>query len=504
MADENRYWTWKSAVAFSALSAVIMAGALWIQANGYVAERTLLVCADILLTWQVPDFARTFVLVTYPDIVFYLSLLAYPLLPDAVTALPLFFAVASAAASLVLWHHLLRRAGWGVSAAVAVLLLTAHPFFLWAATRGTAEAFSLLAFTLIIRQLLALAETGLLRNILGLAGLLIVWFLVDPRFVYCLPALLPALLIVAPRELLAVAPGGYALLTLFPVTVTFGSFVYVNWMATGDWMRFLRAPDSIIHGAYLRAGAAPWLQAHGGEVATPLLIGLGMGLATMPILLILAVKAWTSDRRPVGALAVLAALPVVGLVLATLTRFAAHPADFLFLLLPVGVFCLCLAQRRLVRLGALAVLGLGVAMGWGLLPLWGDRELAGWSHALLGGPVDVAAPERRLAEFLRGGPDTMIDHVLGYPVIVALGDAGGLIVPEDNAFRVTAATREPVAPRIAVPSPDTERGKADRINQTFPDLYARGLPGYTLVYDRKPWRVWQRLSADRAGLRDQS
>ena len=87
----------------------------------------------------------------------------------------------------------------------------------------------------------------------------------------------------------------------------------------------------------------------------------------------------------------------------------------------------------------------------------------------------------------------MLDDRLGYPVIVARGNAGGFVLPASDAFKLAVTLNRLAAPQIAVPDPRRPAAEHDQIVQNFPDLHGDGAIGYRRVYDRLGWRVYRRL-----------
>jgi hypothetical protein len=463
-----------------------------VAAAGYVNAGALRLWADSIMAWETESFAQDRIAVVYPQLRFYLSLLFFALMPDPRAAGLGLFGAATAAIVVLIWIAMLRNGGWGrVTSVLAAILLALHPAFLWSATRAGGEPLSLIGMTLIGACVLSLAHAYSLSVFITTALLLAVYFVVDERFPFLLVALVPLLPVFASPKIIRLGPGGFFIVTLMPLVSAFLAFVYVSWVFTGDPLRFVEGESSVLAGAYYTQEAHPWLMRHGGQLAAPLATAFALAVAAAPAAVAgLAIVA--RAPREFAAIALMIVTPVVGLAVATLTRFAAHPLEFLFLLPVASCVAMCCARGRAQRALLVALALVGQLGGWAMFAAWADADRRHWRGALFGPVTETMTGERKLAAFLRDGPPTLIDDALGFPVIAALASTRNLVLPATTEFRLAITARQVDVAQIAIPDPRQGFGRRDRLNQNFPSLWDDGLPGYELVYDQAGWRVYRR------------
>jgi hypothetical protein len=134
------------------------------------------------------------------------------------------------------------------------------------------------------------------------------------------------------------------------------------------------------------------------------------------------------------------------------------------------------------------VAGGGVVVSAYAAPPSAQREAAAQAAARTG--------TLQIAEILQRAEGLLIDTNAHPEFVGARGTAKGLVVPGEPEFEVQLQARRLTSPFIAVSEPGSSP-VPDRLNVTFPYLYASGAPGYHLLYRQQGWRVYARRAPER-------
>ncbi len=412
-------------------------------------------------------------------------------------AAPYLFSCLLGALLLALWYgQLARRAVPRWARCVAVLLVAAHPFFLWLATSGSKLIISLfLHFAL--ATLLARIISGLEgRQHILFAFVLVMGFLTDERFLYVFLLLVPLMPFVMPRRMLLKSPVSFYVVACTPMLFSFLSWAYLNWVFYRDAWQFLVGQESEFGAALQQAPFTPWLGQYGGQFLAPLGVAAATLVLAFPAILLLA---WRNrqDREFRKILLVCMAIGVGTTTLGTATRTLTHPLETSFVAISYTMALISLEAHRNTHSrnwALLATLALGLPGGWAVFTWIPTQEQSQWRSALFYRETPSArfTSELALGDWLRENRQpTMIDDRLAYPAVVARGNAEGLLLPYSEGFQQTIRNRRLSVPQVAVPDPRHGDGFKDSINNALPDLYPSGAPGYRLVYDHAHWRVYR-------------
>lgn len=468
--------------------------------RGYISVESLRLWADVMLSWESPDYAQDRLALIYPQLRFYLALLFYGAFPLPSPAMLSVFSVTMGGILAALWAGILRRHGWSSFAAIGwALLLVLHPFTIWTMSRGTGESLGLLAFTVVGMGLSQMRVDQNFKGMIIVAASVAAFFLMDHRFVYYAITIIPMISLFAPREMLRKSTGSFLLVALFPLVAAVMAYLYVSWVFTGDGLAFLNDPRSIWFGAYQSVGETPWLGAFVGQFFVPLILAVVMIVAVAPPIVLTSILALEAGHWRI-LVPVLSLVPIIALAVATLVGFAAHPVEFLSLLMVPLVFTLTTRLAKIVAPVFVGMILVSWFLSWLLLNQWETPDLERWTNAVQGPIADTIFPgERALAAWMPDEmDDVLIDDQSAFAAIVARGSPEGMLVPTTDEFKIAVTSRQLDADYIAVPDPSTARGQLDQINQNFPNLFVSGHESYDLVYDNRSWRVYQ---AKDGGLR---
>lgn len=483
-------WIWVAA------SILLGAATLHVLAGGYVNDQALFRWTLVDAILDAGELGLENISLLYPHLPLYLLVpfhyipgLASPFAPHLVSCL-------IAGLLLALWYRHLRMRNFSRGmAAVLVLLMGAHPVFLWAATSGAGKALGLLIFYLVCLACSRLLRIGDLRSIIALGGLLALYFFVDERTAFLLLALMPLLPFMAPLRMLRASILSTFLLTSLPAIIAILAWIYLNWLFHGDPLYFLTSPESAFIGASQSIAESEWLRTYGGRLFPAL------GAATALLALILPAFAWAlwrlrTRRRLLIGMAVLGLHPLLAVAIATQHYFVEHPLDFVYLALAACMSALLLSPRAWNRavLPPIAWLLVSCIGGWAALHVMPTDEMRDWRTTFVGAERPPApSAERQVGQWLAHNREaTLIDHRAAYRILAARGDADGLWLPFMNEFKFAEHSSPAHAPQVVVLDPRHPQAWRDRLTTRFADLHDHGHPGYRLALDAPPWRVYRR------------
>ncbi|MXO66068.1 hypothetical protein [Altericroceibacterium endophyticum] len=374
---------------------------------------------------------------------------------------------------------LMRRAHYSIRGSIALtLLVMANPLVLRAAADG--PGLVLLLFGMLA---LALGAFGLPRQqrvndlILISLALILASFAHIAGLVVAL-ASLPCLALIIPKRQLVAYPGAAFLVLLFPVLFTLASFLYVNWIFTGEALHFL--PNAMLQQGFV-------------EALTPegLLLAIGGSLAMSPLCFALIFYALPGSSLREAALALIMMLCAAPLIAFAL-RLEIAPTSLAVMAVPVAISCTVFWPKEQLNPQAPYLL-LTVAFAAGTVVCALDRsdETTRWRIALGGKAVPSSQPEmEQLASHLTG--KSILVDAGAMPAIVGIrGSAAGVESAESRAFRMAQINRQINSDIVVVRNPDSGSG-SDLIGRTFPSLFEEGARDYTLIFAGTKWRAYAR------------
>lgn len=428
------------------------------------------------------------ILAAYPTVPFLATALVAAIAPTDTPA-PALVAAAVAGCLAALWFQAFRKTGLSYLIAGAVtLLLIFHPILLRAAVAGPAEMFLALFLYLFGMALFDLrARSGVsevMKTGLVLLGLAFshplgaaMAFSATP-FVIC--AVQPAL---AAGSALCVE-----LALIFPTAFAFAAFAYVRWIFPGSGWSFFALPAQSL--AMWLAGMAGNLKAF--PVLSPavvMLIAFVMAAPLVPVAM-----AWVLRRPPLAApLLVYSTAVIVAAIGAIVTGSFGDPVPLVAAAPVLGAIVVAripaVPQRFTIVMPLLLIGWLGGAAAAALVDPRGVTQ----GLALLDARSDRATRDAlALGGATIGRNGVLVDSIDAPAVVIGRGDARGLLSPLDATFALALMLSRIDTPFVAIPNPRTLTGTQDRLDQAFPQLFFKGLPGYRLAYQNAAWRLFAR------------
>ena len=483
-------WAWLAY--FIALTLAFSGIALWMLSRQYMNDGTLWTWSTVLTSLDAEQGGFNRFVLLYPQVQYYLLTL-FSVIPGLKSPqVPYLISAAAAAGLLTHFTARLRFTGtsWPLTAAI-VALVACNPIFLWSATNGGGEMLGITLYYVLGLAMIVLRYSHSLHAHMMLGFVLLAFFITDARSLYLALTLLPLLPLVVQRHILKLNPVAPILVLYSPLVFMVGIWFALNWIYTGDSLAFLKDPASPFLGARISADFLPWRSAFGQQFWSATAISALLLAICYPVLLLIQLPPMRRSRVYAAGLG-LAGMPIFASGLATWAEFTQSPADILVFVIG-GVMALLttgiLLRNRKGQV--LALLAAGMIGSVALFQRYPALGMDGWFDALAG---RVQAPPReedlRLGLWARDVSGLMMDEFTGYAVIAGRGSAKGLVLSFSDRFKQTLGRGMPTTEWIAVPSPQRDIRKRDQIAHHFPSLYADGLPGYTLVYDRGGWRVY--------------
>lgn len=483
------------------ITLVLSSLTVWLLSSGFYLDAAAESWAKVLATLGADKFAIENLTFLTPHLPLYL-LMPFYYLPGLNTgAAPYVISLAATVFLLFLWDRDLRDVEVSpLRHGILAVLIVIHPDFLWAATSGGHIALTMVTFYLLYRSVQYIITDHDLHSYIALAVVFVLFFFIDTTAIFIFVALIPLIVVIAPRRAVMVSPMGLYLIIGTPFAFAVGTWAYLNWIFEGSFLHFISNPDSYYLGGQLHIHDSPWLDHYGGHFFKSLFVVTGYLLVAYPVSIYLLLDT-VSDNYRFRASFVLLLHPLIAIAIATQENFLTQPFEILGLV-SAGImaeltFIKMQTRREFILLAVF--MAISAAGGWWMYIETATPQMNQWLAALQGKPPIVSVADDadlQLGRWLKKNrQETMIFEGSAYKVIAARGDTDGLKLSFSHAFKVAIRQRMPNISQVAIPNPDTTRGQHDRVNQRYPDMYDHGMKGFRLVYDQLGWRVYRRTHA---------
>ncbi|GAV19555.1 hypothetical protein MMIC_P0502 [Mariprofundus micogutta] len=472
--------------------------ASWLLSHGFMFDGASQRWAKVLGVLGSEEIRLEDLSLLYPHLPLYALVPFYYLPGMAYGGTPYFVSVLFSCALIGLF--LFHMKPIEISAAkrlLLVFLLVVHPTFLWGATNGSQLAMSMVMFYLLYHACQKMIAEHDVHAYISLSIILAIFFFVDGSAVFLFIALLPMLAVVAPRRLLMASPISIYFILAVPFFFSVFSWAWLNWVFEGDFLNFIKHPDSTYLGGYMEMFNYPWLQEYGGNFFNSLVAATGYTLIAYPVILYFLVSTWDEGLR-FRASFVLFVHPLLAIALATDQFYLTHPMEILVLInasILAEITFLDMARKR-VYWSVVSFLFVSLIGGWWLFMESADPNMSKWVDSFRTDRVLIEDDDGslRLGRWLNENRiDTLIDERSGYKALVARGDAVGLNLSYTSKFKLALNHAFPGVEQIVVPDPESVIGRKDKISSRYPLMYAEGMKGYRLVYSDKIWRVYRKI-----------
>ncbi|MFQ5518783.1 MAG: hypothetical protein ACE5E3_02150, partial [Mariprofundus sp.] len=469
------------------LAIVLTAITVWILSNGFYLDTAIERWAKVVAALGAREVVIENLTFLTPHLPLYL-LVPFYYIPGLDTgAAPYFVSVAATVSLLVLWARDLKEVELSEKRLVILaLLVVMHPAFLWSATSGSHIALSMVAFYLLYRSAQHIISEHDLHSYISLALVFLFFFFIDASAVFIFVALIPLLVVIAPIRTIMVSPMSLYLIVGTPFAFAVATWAYLNWIFEGSFLHFITNADSAFLGGMLHIEDYPWLKDYGGQFFNPLLAATGYLLIAYPVSVYLLLDTINNNYR-LRASFVLLLHPLIAIGIATSQHYLTHPFEILGLVSAALLAELTYVQMQTRREFMLLVVFMMVSVvgGWWLFVETANPQMNQWVNALKG---DASSLDPRKDGDLQLGlwlkehrQQTLIYERGAYKVIAARGDAKNLILSFSPDYKIAMRERIPSVEQVAVPEPDTIRGKRDKLNVRHPHLYDHGMKGFRKV-----------------------
>ena len=406
----------------------------------------------------------------------------YPPLPFAVLlALPnIWFATALSAfagglIAWMLWTKSLAELAFPRCVKIAMLLtFMLAPGTLYLATQSVAEILSLLLFVAAWLHYLKFTRSGETRSGF-IAGLILgKGFFVSPLaavygviYALCIP------LFARDKKPGVMAAG--AVVLAFPVLAAFGSWLYMNWIFTGDALRFIHDPASSLF-VHSRPDAAEfptgwslsWRASARELMLTPMFVAAA------------ALIGW---RRPIRAVALIVPLAVTTLLRTMGLVFPEYLAVGTYSVVALAGLPRTLPRRLWPVFLIACALQLTAAYS---MPMRGEMR-AYFRMILDGKPQPRDLEEIKVASQLRRMPrnSVLVDDRVAYRIVARAATVKPFVLPADSAYNLAELRPADHVEQVLVPSkPLSVIGRvAGMYARQRPDGFSEGLawPSWRLL-----------------------
>ncbi|MBL4774503.1 MAG: hypothetical protein JKY87_00385 [Mariprofundus sp.] len=498
----HRY-AWKSegregTVLLFVLAVGLIGLAMWVLSHGFYLESAVQSWAIVVSALGADEIRLESLTMLTPHLPLYLLIPFYYIPGLDTAAAPYLLSIIAAIFLLFLWARNLRDVELSQTRlAILATLVVLHPAFLWAATSGGHITLTMITFYLLYRAAQHIISEHDIHSYISMAVVFVLFFFIDPTAIYIFVALIPLLVLIAPFRAIMVSPMSLYLIVGTPFAFAVATWGYMNWIFEGDFLYFITNAESLFLGGMLGIDNYPWLQDYGGQFFMPLFVSMGYLLVAYPVSIYLLLDT-VDDNYRFRATFVLMLHPLIAIAIATSQNYLTHPFEILTLVsagLMAELTYVKMQTRREFMLLAIFML-VSIVSGWWLFLETGNPQMIRWAKALQGENTGLAVSQDgdlQLGKWLNAHrQSTMLYERSAYRVIIARGDAEGLVLSFSQRFKSTIRERIPSVDQIVVPDPGTLKGRLDVVNIRHPNIYSHGLAGFHLVYDHLGWRVYRR------------
>jgi len=492
---------------------------LFVSSNGYRHPEGIFLIEKGLLALKgnPPRLENTGLI--YPPLPFYVL---FPFIPFAPLASPfLASALGMSVLTVFVIYRLLKKQLKPIFFVLFFISITLNPILLYAGSSGSSIHLyltSIVAFYILIFE----HYSKPISFYLALSGVLLgLTVLIRYEIIFTLPALLFTTMVLSIEttigretklseffKLLKELPTyrktflrktlALYLMLFVPPTLSFLSWVYLNWIFTSNPFNFLESPYAYFRTLKTYALLNPYLL----ELKADLLKGI---IEVSKNILILSPMffyvLFVLRKKPFYFFTLLA--PVTGLIISSYFGLSLMTVDFFapFILLSfVGLMYAVsddVLKNHNLAIAVYIILFLFSIYG-GFKKLYTSTypEEKLFVRALIDGETDATFKEDiECAQFLRQvtKPDEtiIIDDSNGYPVVVFHGNPKNFILPYQYEFYSVVQTPEVYADYIVVYNPDKFEGSRDIINVKNENIFHKGKEGLELVFNSEKWRVYR-------------
>ena len=284
------------------------------------------------------------------------------------------------------------------------------------------------------------------------------------------------------------------LMIFVPPIIGFLSWIYLNWIFTGNPFNFVDNPHAYFRTLRTYSLFNPILVELKGNI-------LKSAFAVFKEILIYAPMFYLVVfiyRKDVFYLLALFS-PVVALVISAYFGLTLLNVDFFVPIVMLSFIALIYKQssRRMFYAYVFAFLLVASSIGgFYKLSISKYPEESSFFKAFTTGKVDgMFEDEKRVARFLSSVLSktdiVLLDDGAGYPIIVFYGNPKNFVLPYQYEFSSVVSSPEIYADYVIVYDPRKIEGKSDAINLRHVSLYYGGREGLALVYSYKGWRVFK-------------
>jgi hypothetical protein len=285
------------------------------------------------------------------------------------------------------------------------------------------------------------------------------------------------------------------MMLVLPTFIVLGSWIYLNWIFTGEPFYFYFSPYSYFKQVSNEMALRPELLDAKGNVIKSTWVVLKMAFLAFPAYFFVLPTIRTVT------LFVAAIAPIILQIIIIFLGISALSVSWFAVLIPISiivVYYFVNSPSYQPAYGGLISVLMFVSLFFGYYSLSSSVDFTevNFTKVLKGQQVeDLFEEELNVAKFLKQNTNEnskiIIDDAVGYPIVCFFSNPEQFILPYQHDY--LKALQQPAfnADFIVVPKPEITVTGFDQLTAMYPDAFEQGIDYTTLVYQTSKWRVYR-------------
>ena len=285
------------------------------------------------------------------------------------------------------------------------------------------------------------------------------------------------------------------LMLVLPTFIVLGSWVYLNWIFTGEPFYFYFSPYSYFKQVSKEMLLRPELAEGKGNILWAIWIVIKMSFLTYPAYYFVLPTIRTIT------IFVAAFSPIILQIIVIFLGISALSYSWFGVLIPLSIIIMYYFINSPLYRPAYAyvvIIAMFISLYFSYKSLDESVEITekNFATVLKGEPVeDIFKEELEVAKFLKENTTEkdmiLIDDAVGYPIVCFYSSPKQFYLPYQYDYVRVIQQPQFAASYIVVPRPDITYTGFDQLTAMYPDAFEKGFEFTTLVYQTPKWRVYK-------------